>query len=367
MTETEHVASYAPAPPRFELVPFDQISMPRGRHYLVKGLIPRSGLVVVWGPRKCGKSFWTTDVALHIALGWTYRGRRVQQGPVAYVSCEGNDQIGRRIEAFRRARLCEDTEPVPFYLVPSRLDLIAEHETLAGDIRQQLGEARPALVVIDTLNRSLNGSESSDEDMGAYVRAADAVKDAFNCAVVVVHHCGNDSTRPRGHTSLSGAADAQIAVKLMADEIIHATLEFMKDGRAGDEFYSLLEDVDLGPDDDGDEQFSKVVTPADNHGVGHGRARPTGAARRVYELLNKAIAEAGEIPPASNHIPRDIPAVRTSLWRAYCEKGQVSSSDKPDTQRKAFNRAANKLQDGGFVGVWDDWAWMADRTGHAGT
>src|SRR5271166_5616947 len=67
---------------RIHLVPFEQIVLGRQRRYLVKGLIPRVGLTVVWGPPKCGKSFWTFDLAMHVALGWEYRGRRVQQGPV---------------------------------------------------------------------------------------------------------------------------------------------------------------------------------------------------------------------------------------------------------------------------------------------
>jgi RecA-family ATPase len=79
-----------------------------------------------------------------------------------------------------------------------------------ASIREQAGA--PAAVVIDTLNRSLAGSESSDEDMAAYIKAADAIRDAFNCAVVIVHHCGHEGTRPRGHSSLMGALDAQVAV-----------------------------------------------------------------------------------------------------------------------------------------------------------
>jgi hypothetical protein len=31
---------------------------------------PRVGLILVWGPPKCGKSFWTFDTVMHIALGW---------------------------------------------------------------------------------------------------------------------------------------------------------------------------------------------------------------------------------------------------------------------------------------------------------
>jgi AAA domain len=67
--------------PRFRLVPFREIKISTVPAYLVKGIIPRCGLVVIWGPPKCGKSFWTLDLTMHIALGWSYRGRRVQQGP----------------------------------------------------------------------------------------------------------------------------------------------------------------------------------------------------------------------------------------------------------------------------------------------
>jgi hypothetical protein len=37
---------------RFALVAFNQIQMLGGASYFVKGLIPRVGLVIVWGPPK---------------------------------------------------------------------------------------------------------------------------------------------------------------------------------------------------------------------------------------------------------------------------------------------------------------------------
>jgi len=42
---------------RVWLVPFDEIKLGAESRYLVKGLIPRVGLSVIWGPPKCGKSF----------------------------------------------------------------------------------------------------------------------------------------------------------------------------------------------------------------------------------------------------------------------------------------------------------------------
>src|SRR5262245_5907657 len=69
---------------RIKLVPFKEIALGTERRYLVKGLIPHPGLSLVWGPPKSGKSFWTFDLVMHVALGREYRGRRVLQGPVVY-------------------------------------------------------------------------------------------------------------------------------------------------------------------------------------------------------------------------------------------------------------------------------------------
>ena len=82
---------------RLALVPFHEIEVGKTSPYLVKGLIPREGLIVVWGPPKCGKSFWTFDVVMHIALGWAYRGRRIKQGPVVYIACEGAHGFRARV------------------------------------------------------------------------------------------------------------------------------------------------------------------------------------------------------------------------------------------------------------------------------
>jgi hypothetical protein len=45
---------------RFKLKQFDAIKVSTSPNYLVKGILPRTGLVVVWGPPKCGKSFWSS-------------------------------------------------------------------------------------------------------------------------------------------------------------------------------------------------------------------------------------------------------------------------------------------------------------------
>ena len=99
--------------------------------------------------------------------------------------------------------------------------------------------------------------------MTAYIRAADAIRDAFGCAVVIVHHCGIDANRPRGHTALAGAVDAQLSVKRDAADNTVVTVERMKDGPEGDTVTSALQTVDVGTDEDGDAITSCVIVPAE--------------------------------------------------------------------------------------------------------
>lgn len=117
-----------------KLVPFDDIKLGTEARYLIKGIIPRDGLIVAWGPPKCGKSFWMFDLAMHVALGWQYRDRRVQQGAVVYCAFEGQTGIQARVEAFRQTFPIKTDQPVPFYLQPITLDLVAQHtDLICGD------------------------------------------------------------------------------------------------------------------------------------------------------------------------------------------------------------------------------------------
>ena len=353
--------------PRIRLVAFDDIEFGTEPPYLIKGLIPRVGLTVIWGPPKSGKSFWTFDAVMHIALGWEYRGRSVQPGPVVYVAAEGSTGLRARVEAFRQHRIGDAHEGKrPFYLVPVNLDLIDESAALITAIKARLGDDPPAAVAIDTLNRTLRGSESSDEDMTAYITAADAIREAFGCAVIIVHHCGVDQTRPRGHTSLAGAVDAQIAIKRNGAGDIISTVEWMKDGAEGEQTASRLEVVEVGLDDDGELITSCVIVPCDVPTSGR-KPRVQGQAKVALDLLHRAIDEAGEIPPANNHIPGGQMVVPLTLWRTYCKSGGLAGGDNEEAFKKAWQRVRDKLLTRGIISIWNDVVWLCNEEGDKGT
>jgi hypothetical protein len=351
--------------PRIKLIAFNDIRLSTQRRDLVKGLIPREGLVVIWGEPKCGKSFWIFDLMMHVALGWKYRGRRIQQGSVVYCAFEGQHGFEARVEAFRQRHLPEQPNHIPFYLEPLTLDLVSDQQELIAAVRTQLRGAAPVAVVLDTLNRSIRGSESKDEDMAAYIAAADAIREAFQCVVIIVHHCGINGDRPRGHTSLTGAIDTQLAVKRDASCAVIVEVELAKDGPQGDKIVSRLEVVEVGLDEDGEPITSCVVVPSEANGTTPKSA--SGQAAVALKLLHRAMCDEGVPAPADRNIPTgQKTVVRMDAWKRYCANGIADDWTKRDSKQKAFKRAAQKLQEGGFIGVWGGFVWPTQESGQTG-
>ena len=125
--------------------------------------------------------------------------------------------------------------------------MIKEYPLLISAVREQLIGEVPRMIVLDTLNKSLVGSESKDVDMAAYIVAAEALRDAFDCVVMIIHHCGYDETHPRGHTSLTGAVDAEFEV-VREGMLVTVKNVTMRDGPEGFEIRSQAEVVEVGED-----------------------------------------------------------------------------------------------------------------------
>ena len=337
---------------RFKLVPFSEMRPGPEPLYLIDELIPVAGLVDIWGPPKCFKSFVTLDMMFHVASKREYRDRCVRGGAVVYCAFEGAHGYKKRIEAIRRHYGLEGDLDVPLYIMPGQANLIAEHKLLIRDIQGQLGDVKPAAVVLDTLNKSLHGSESKDVDMGAYVKASEAIRDAFGCVVIIVHHCGLDETRPRGHTSLPGAVDAQLAV-VREGNTVTMTVEMMRDGPEETVVASMVEVMEVGEDESGKTLTSLVVKPSDAPVGGTTAARWTSSLALFRRALCDALLDSNEKLNIGTNIPAhvvDMEAVRPKFYAIYLPKGD-NPEQQQDSRKHAFRRAVEKAQLASLIGV----------------
>ena len=294
---------------------------------------------------------------MHIALGWDYRGHKVQQAPVVYVALEGRYGFPARIEAFRRHHGIESAPP--FYLLSASLDLVAKSGQLIASIKTQLRENLPGVLFLDTLNRSLVGSESKDEDMARFLAAAEKVAQELSCAVVIVHHCGIDASRPRGHTSLSGAVESQLKVERAATGEVIVTVELAKDFEEGTEIVSRLERVELGTDPDGDPITSLVVLPAEGSPTKRAITRKISDRQRLaLAALDECAASSGAPAPANLGLPARTIVVQVSAWREELYRKGVLDHDAKNP-REEFKRVRQQLQARGLIGINSELVWKA--------
>jgi hypothetical protein len=182
---------------------------------LVRGLLEREQISVVYGEAGCGKTFLALDLGLHIAVGLDWLGHRVAQGPVVYVAAEAGTGIINRVAAWRQS---SGIAGLPFAAVVNPVDLChaetGDLDRLIVAIRDADLGADPVLVIIDTVSRVLaGGNENAPDHMGALVRSLDRLRDELHCHVLAVHHTGKDTVRgSRGHSLLRCAVDTEIEV-----------------------------------------------------------------------------------------------------------------------------------------------------------
>ena len=320
--------------------------------YLVDELIPIAGLVDVWGKAKCYKSFWCLDLMLHVAMGWEYRDRYVHQGAVVYCAFEGAHGYKKRVEALRRHYNIEPAADVPLYVMPGQANLITEHRVLISDIAAQLGDTKPVAVVLDTLNKSLVGSENKDIDMGNYVRAAEAIRDRFE---LCRHHY--PPLRLRRHQAagalLAAGCRRRAVGRRRVEDIVTVTVEMMRDGPEDTQVVSAVEVVEVGQDQNGKMLTSLVVLPSDADPAGLGPRLPRGLA--VFKAaLRSCLALHGQmLQPESGVLPVravDQRLVRDRFYATYAEAEDDEKKRQTKIQ-KAFVRALGDAQSQGAVQV----------------
>lgn len=340
--------------------------------WLIKKTLPQQGLALIYGHPGSGKSFLAIDIAMHVALGWDWNGLRTRRGVVVYVAAEGQKGLRNRIVAFKRHYGI--TGPIPLALVPTPIDLYdsaADRAALCDAVRAaaaRYGE-NPALIVIDTISKTIGGGKENTDDLAVYVANCGAMASMFECCVLPVHHRPKDaeSTEPRGHGSLKGGVDTVILVE--AGKPKRARITKQKDDEERELLLFNLQPIELGNDDDGDAVSSCVITPTlDRFTEGSPVAKKLAQIkspnyRIVYDMIGKTITAEGFAPPST--IPADILGHlvgKVADFRTVSDRSisalRTATDTKEDSSRTTFKRAREKLQALDLIRVYEDFVWL---------
>ena len=309
----------------------------------IKGVIPSSGIVVIYGPSGSGKSFLALYMAYVLGHGLVFFGFKGQSKFVVYINLEGS--MRTRLDALQTDKKRDIPDNVRFVTEP--FHILEDVETLAADIPEG------AVVFIDTLNAASPGlDENSSRDMGLILEAAKKLQQITKGLVVIVHHSGKDASKGlRGHSSLYAAMDAVIEVGRNGDSR-YWRLAKSKEGRDGIRRGFRLKSVGLGYDADG-EPITSCVVEEDNTPVQEEEKPLTPSLKYALESLEAALLEDG-----GN-------SVHVEAWRKhYYAK---STADNTHAKKTAFLRVRKDLASLGRVTVLDDMYSIPGHTGTTGT
>ena len=348
------------------LVWFDEIQPCLDTLDFVEGVLVEQGAAVVYGESNAGKTFWTTDLALHVAAGLKWNGREVEQGGVIYCVLEGGNGFNNRVAAWRKAK---GVSGIPFAARQASLNLLNPAVDLDALI-DLINEAKKTitvpvkLVVIDTLARAFaGGNENASEDMGALVINMDRIRRETGASVLFVHHSGKDAAKgARGHSSLRAALDTEIEVVASEDtDDKTATVVKQRELPKGDSFGFKLDVVELGQNRRGKPVTTCLVTHchAEIAPIKRHKKRLSPASQLAIRALSDAINNEGALLPRLSPFPnKDTRAASATAWRnAY----YALKSGTPENNRQSFGRAETELLAAGVIDTHNGLLWFIER------
>jgi len=358
--DVERVAPDAPGT-GLPLVYFQDVEPALTGDDFVEDLLIRAAMSVFYGPSNCGKTFFASDLALHVAMGKPWNGREVAQGGVIYCALEGSHGIRNRVAAWAKHYGVEGA-PLPFAIIPVALDMLnpeADTSRLIEAIQEAAAKMgwNVALVVMDTLSRAMaGGNENAPEDMGALVMNSDRIRQATGAHVAWIHHSGKDQAQgARGHSLLRAATDTEIEISRPdANSPSTARVTKQRELEIDGVWTFNLERIELGTNHRGKPVTSCVVKPAETMAQ-EARASLTNGEAMALRILHDVMASQPVQPPYQAAQAGVQTAATKQAWReAFFAR---STADSHEAKKKAFNRAAEGLSQKGKIGVHHDLVW----------
>ena len=213
--------------PKFEIFEHGKHPIrPKAEAFIEDFLYPGQ-FSLLYGPSSIGKSIFSIDMLVRASLGLSWAGRQTKPIDVLWLPTENPVEFQHRLNACLsvHSSLSKGDEKhwfteAQFQLAndqtAARMELIAQHLKRNERGRQQV-------IQIDTLSQAIPGLDENAASVMSQVifnirYLLSMLPDAH---VMLVHHSGKHKERgARGHSSLSAAADTEIA---MFGKKIHVT------------------------------------------------------------------------------------------------------------------------------------------------
>jgi hypothetical protein len=196
-----------PPLPEIELLREFVVSVPDPPPQIVEGVLHRGCKMILGGTSKSNKSWCLLDLAISVASGEKWWGRRCVKMPVVYINFELHRwAIGQRINALASARPeCKGIgDTLALWNLRGRN---ADLALLRPKLEEQLAKHQFGLIILDPAYKLLGDrDENANGEIASLMNEFEALAQASGAAVVVAHHFAKgDSSAKNAIDRMSGA------------------------------------------------------------------------------------------------------------------------------------------------------------------
>lgn len=340
------------------------------RTWLVKGLLPETGVGLISGQWGTYKTFVALDLAAAIMAGLAFIDYPIaRNGGALFIAVEGASEIAARLQAVLKAKYPDRAGKLPFawadecprLLGPGAVNALADLAREAAERMQKDFGVALALIVVDTMVDAAGYARSGDENdaaLGQLVmgRCAELSRRAGALVIGIDHFGKTIETGTRGSSAKEARADVVLALlgdKAISGEIANTRLAVRKNrgGPGGRELPFCVRSVDLGTDANGEPITSLAIEWS-------GQAAPASdrhwskSLRLLRRILMTVLADNGKdvrpLPDGPMVRACDLTIVRTEFYKQYAV-ADGTSEGKAQARKKAFQRAVATAQANGLV------------------
>jgi 5S rRNA maturation endonuclease (ribonuclease M5) len=179
------------------------------RSWLVDGVIPTGGIVMMIAKPKVGKSVASRALAVALAQGTPWLGYDCILSSVWYLALEGDPIEPRR--HFQQLGL-QAHDPLSLFVDVQEQDLV-------GQFTDAAAHAKPALIIIDTLQPFIRAKDMNDyAETSKLMTALKVLVDRSGAALLLIYHGGKAADRAvtdatLGSTALAAGCDNVIQMQ----------------------------------------------------------------------------------------------------------------------------------------------------------
>ena len=326
------------------------LNYPAPKSWIIKGWLPKGpAFCMTFGPSGNGKTFVVVDRMLSIATGQKeWCGCKVNQADVLYLCGEGSIDVRARIAVW-----CQEhgiTRLEHFYMSEEAAHVDSD-EGMARILQAlEFYDFKPDLIVIDTLNRFMEGDENDTQNAGTFISACARLQSIYSACLLLVHHTGlaeDAQKRARGSSAFRGALDMQDMVT-KAGEVFCIQQTKNKGGREMEPVYLQLEDHDIAGwmDEDGEQVRCAILVPCEDPEEAETVQIRDRNKEKMVEMFVRYGMESGEL----------LIVKRDHLKKAFLEEVMERNPDVKSPQQTAdmnLKRALDPLLDDGSLGVYE--------------